>query len=34
MLYLAYACGLRVLELVCLPMDDLAFHPQPTIQAA
>src|SRR6266853_5495296 len=31
MLYLAYACGLRVSELVCLHMDDLAFHPQPTI---
>lgn len=31
MLYLAYACGLRVSELVCLHIDDLAFHPQPTI---
>jgi len=31
MLYLAYACGLRVSELVCLHMDDLAFHPQTTI---
>ena len=31
MLYIAYACGLRVSELVCLHMDDLAFHPQPTI---
>jgi integrase/recombinase XerD len=31
MLYLAYACGLRVSELVCLHMDNLAFHPQPTI---
>jgi integrase/recombinase XerD len=31
MLYLAYACGLRVSELVCLHVGDLAFHPQATI---
>jgi site-specific recombinase XerD len=31
MLYLAYACGLRVSELVCLRMDDFTLHPQPMI---
>lgn len=31
MLYVAYACGLRVSELVCLHMADFTPHPQPMI---